>query len=205
MHKHVVIDILVRVRRIVHEHEVARIACHEQVAHAVNGTLVQTPTHVVVRSRARKGRIGFIEEIFTQVDKGNNLRLHLMVLDIRLDLHDTGTAKDKDGLRIRVIRTTVSTFQGVNQDGHAHLRDGGIPNRGAVRVAVRCIPDVHLGRIGDITEIGFRSSRFFIAFRADLEVVADAARVALDRLFATTALIAGPRKEGVAFFVPDKR
>ena len=99
----------------------------------------------------------------------------------------------------------MSTFQGVNQDGHAHLRDGGIPNRGAVRVAVRCIPDVHLGRIGDITEIGFRSSRFFIAFRADLEVVADAARVALDRLFATTALIAGPRKEGVAFFVPDKR
>ena len=160
---------------------------------------------MVVGTRNRQGAVGFVKEIVTQVNKGNNPRRHFPVLEFGLDLHNTRTTKDEDGLGIRVVGTAMRTFQGVNQNRHTHLGDGGIPNRGVVPVAVRSIRHVHLGRIGNVAEVGARGffSPFFIGTKP--KVVAHTRRITVTITFTSTAVVVGTREERMAFFVPDKR
>ena len=198
MNEHVVVDFLVRVRRVVHEYEVTRIARHKQVTHAVDRTLVKAPAHIasVIGSRKRQVIKIFLEEVLAQVNEGYNLGLHLATFLVRPNLHNTRTAEHENRFGIRVVRTTVCTFKRVDKDCRTELGNHGIVNFATDRILIR---RSHLGpgRIGDVAEIGSRPIRFLLV------VATGVSRVGI-RL-AATAQIVGIRKEGIAVLIPYKR
>ena len=194
MHEHVVVDFLVRVRRVVHEHKVARIACHKKVAHAVDGTLVQAPAHIG-GSRLGQVRLGFHEEVVTQVDERDDFRLHLAALLVGPDLHDARTAEHEDGPGIRVVRTAMRTFKGVNQDCRTELGNNGVADFAADRVLIG-IGHLGPGRIGDVAEVGAGPTITLGLFGAG-----GAPGIGL----AAATKVVGIREERIAVLVPDKR
>ena len=198
MYKHVVVDVLARVRRVVHEHEVARIARHKQVPHAVDRTLVKTPAHIasVIGSRKRQVIKIFLEEVLTQVNERDYLGLHLATFLVRLNLHDTRTTEHENRFGIRVVRTAVCTLKGVNQNRRPELGYHGVTGIATNGILVR-ICHLGPGRIGNVTEIGSRPIRFLLV------VATGVSRVGI-RL-AATAQIVGIRKEGIAVLIPYKR
>ena len=198
MHKHVVVNSLVRVRRVVHKHEVARIARHKQVSHAVDRTLVQTPTHIAAVIGSRKCQMIkiFLEEILAHVNEGDHLGLHLSTGLIRLNLHDTRTAEHENRLGIRVVSTAVRTFERVNQDGRTQLGNHGIANF-APDGRLVCAGHLGPGCIGDVAEIGARPAFFLVSF------VTRSSRVGI--CLATTTVVVGIREERITVLVPNKR
>ena len=194
MHKHVVINILVGIRRVVHKNKVPCIARHKQVAHPVHGTLVKSPAHAR-SSRLGQVRLGFNEEIVTEVNIGDNTCLHSVVFYIRLDLHDSRTAEHEYRPGIRVVRAAMRTFQGVNQDHRLELGDDRITNPAPIGSLV-LRSHLHLGRIVDITEIG--ASPF-------LHPIGIATGVRSITSLATTTIVIGIREKRIAVLVPNER
>ena len=194
MHKHVVVNILGGVRRIVHKYKVTRIAGHEQVTHAVDGTLVESPAHAR-SSRLRQVRLGFHKEVVTEVNIGDNARLHLGVLNIGLDLHNASATEHENRLGIRVIRAAMRTFQGVNQYSRSEFGDDRIANRAPIGSLV-LRSHLHLGRIVDVAEVGSGPFLHPIGIGTD---------VSSTTFLATTTVVIGIREERISVLVPNER
>ena len=193
VNKHIVVDQLFRVSRIVHKNHVTRIGGNEQMTISVSRTLVQTPTYAG-RSRASHVFLRFGKEEFAEVNHRHHFRTlisrHIL---IRLNLHDARATEHEDGLGVGIVGTTVGTFKGVDQDFRSNRRNDrftNFPTNSRLVFASHRGP----GRIGKPTEIGIRRARLTLFRRTG--------RIATAR-FASTTRIIGIGKVSVSIAIPN--